>query len=248
MTPNLTEDERAIAEWQMWVPGVGENGQRKLKAATVLISRAGGIGGLVAHELAAAGVGRLILAHAGSLKPSDLNRQLLMRHQAIGQSRIDCAMATLRAANPNVEVIGIPENISADNAERLVAQADLVVSCAPLFEERYRMNAAAVSQRKPYIDCAMYELTGQIATTIPGTSACLACRVPTPPLDWKRQFPVFGAVSGTVGCIGAMEAVKIICGIGEPLSNRLLVFDLRDMRFRVFHTQRRPDCAVCGSL
>ena len=109
------------------------------------------------------------------------------------------------------------------------------------------MNEQAVRQRKPFIDCAMYELTGQIATTIP-RSACLRCRVPSPPEDWKRQFPVFGAVSGTAGCLGAMEAIKLICGIGEPLVNRLLAFDLRDMRFRVFRTKQRPDCPVCGTV
>src|SRR6185295_4590074 len=95
--PELTPEERAVYEWQMWVPGVGEEGQRKLKAATVLISRIGGLGGLVAHELAAAGVGRLILAHAGDLKPGDLNRQLLMRHASLGTPRSECAAATLQA-------------------------------------------------------------------------------------------------------------------------------------------------------
>lgn len=243
--PPLTDEERATYEWQMWVPGIGEDGQRKLKAATVLISRVGGLGGLVAYELAAAGVGRLIIAHAGNLKPGDLNRQLLMRHDALGTSRVDCAAHSLRALNPRTEIVPVPENITTQNASRLVGEADVVVSCAPLFEERYLMNEQAVRLGKPFIDCAMYELTGQVATTIPAKSACLRCRIPSPPEDWKRQFPVFGAVSGTVGCIGAMEAIKLICGIGEPLVDRLLVFDLRDMRFRVFRIRQRPDCPVC---
>jgi molybdopterin/thiamine biosynthesis adenylyltransferase len=245
--PPLTDEERATYEWQMWIPGIGEEGQRKLKAATVLISRVGGLGGLVAYELAAAGVGRLILAHAGNLKLGDLNRQLLMRYDALGRSRIACASETLKTLNPKLDVVAVPENITPQNVERLVRNADVVVSCAPLFEERYLMNEQAVRQGKPIIDCAMYELTGQVATTIPGKSACLRCRVPSPPEDWKRQFPVFGAVSGMVGCIGAIEAIKLICGIGEPLVNRLLVFDLREMRFRVFRTKQRPDCPVCGS-
>jgi molybdopterin/thiamine biosynthesis adenylyltransferase len=245
--PPLTEEELATYDWQMTVPGVGEDGQRKLKGATVLVSRIGGVGGLVAHELAAAGVGRLILAHAGTLKPGDLNRQLLMRHDALGTSRIACAGSTLRSYNPAVDIVEVGENIKANNVERLVDQADVVVCCAPLFTERYLMNEWAVRLGKPFVDCAMYELTGQVATTIPGKSACLACRVPSPPDDWQRKFPVFGAVSGVVGCIGAMEAIKLICGIGEPLTDRLLSFDLRDMRFRVFRTQRRTDCQVCGS-
>ncbi len=245
--PPLTEADRARAEWQMWVPDVGEEGQRRLKAARVLISRVGGIGGLVAHELACAGIGTLVLAHAGNLKPGDLNRQTLMRHDAIGTPRLDCALATLHSVNPDLELIGIAENATEANAEKLVSQADVVVCCAPLFPERFLLNRAAVRQGKPFINCAMYELTGQISSTLPGVSACLACRTPEAPPDWKRQFPVFGAVSGTVGCIGAMEAIKIVCGIGEPLYDRLLSFDLRDMRFRVFHTKRRPDCAVCGN-
>ncbi|MCE9529978.1 MAG: HesA/MoeB/ThiF family protein [Planctomycetes bacterium] len=244
----LTDDERAIYEWQMWVPGVGEDGQRKLKNASVLISRVGGLGGLVAYELAAAGVGRLIIAHAGNLKPADLNRQILMHHDSLGQSRVESATRSLHDFNPRVEVVAVPENINPENAESLTKMADVVVCCAPLFSERFLMNEHAVRQRKPIVDCAMYELTGQITTTIPGRSACLACRVASEPEGWKRQFPVFGAVSGTVGCLGAMEAIKLICGIGEPLTDRLLTFDLRDMRFRIIRTQRRSDCPVCRSL
>lgn len=242
----LTDEERSIYEWQMWVPDFGEAGQRKLKSASVLISRIGGVGGLVAYELAAAGIGRLILAHAGNLKASDLNRQILMRHDSLDASRIECAAQTLRALNPRVEIITVSENINAENARRLVADADVVVSCAPLFSERYLMNEHAVRQGKPFIDCAMYELTGQISTTIPGRSACLECRVPSPPDDWNRRFPVFGAVAATAGCIGAMEAIKLISGIGEPLTDKLLSFDLRNMRFRVFKTRRRPDCPICS--
>jgi molybdopterin/thiamine biosynthesis adenylyltransferase len=246
--PELTPDERETYAWQMRVPGVGEEGQRKLKAASVLISRAGGLGGVAAYELAAAGVGRLILAHAGNIKPGDLNRQLLMTHGALGTSRVECAARRLRELNPRVEVVAIPENPSAANAERLVAMADVVVDAAPLFHERYALNAAAVRQGKPLVEAAMYELSVHVTTVLPGRSACLACRVPEPPPDWSRQFPVFGAVSGTAGCIAAVEVIKLLTGIGEPLADRLLVCDLREMGFRVFRTKRRPDCPVCAQL
>ena len=242
----LTPDERATYEWQMWVPGVGEEGQRKLKAATVLVTRIGGLGGLVAYELAAAGVGRLVLAHAGTVKPADLNRQLLMTHAAIGTSRVECAARRLRELNPRLEVVAIPENVAAANAARLVEMADVIACCAPVFEERFVLNEQCVRQNKPMIDCAMYELTGQLTTILPGRTACLTCRVPAPPATWRRQFPVIGAVSGTVGCLGAMEAIKLITGIGEPLADRLLTFDLRDVRFRTLTTARRSDCPVCG--
>jgi molybdopterin-synthase adenylyltransferase len=244
----LTPEERQTYEWQMWVPGVGEAGQQKLKSASVLITRIGGLGGLAAYELAAAGVGRIVLAHAGVVKRGDLNRQLLMTHAALGTSRVECAARRLRELNPRLDVVAIPENISPANAKRLVGLADVVVCCAPLFEERFALNEQCVRQRKPMVDCAMYELTGQVTTIIPGQTACLACRVPEPPASWSRQFPVFGAVSGAVGCLGAMEAIKVITGIGEPLVNRLLTFDLRDMRFRVVRVARRLDCPTCGSL
>ena len=147
--PELTEFEREVYSWQTTVTGFGEEGQRRLKGATVMISRVGGLGGLVAYELAAAGVGRLVLAHGGNLKPSDLNRQLLMRHDALGQARIGTAVETLKALNPRLEIVAVPENVSEANADELVAQADVVVDCAPLFEERYAMNDACVRLAKP---------------------------------------------------------------------------------------------------
>ncbi len=243
---SLSDAERAMYEWQMWVPGVGEAGQEKLKAARVLISRVGGLGGVVAYELAAAGVGTLVLAHAGNIKPSDLNRQLLMTYAGIGSSRIASAERRLAELNPFVQIIPIAENISPDNAERLVEQADLVVDAAPLFRERFALNAAAVRQGKPMIECAMFELTAQITTILPGQTACLSCRVPSDPPEWKRQFPVFGAVSGMVGCLAAMEVVKLICGLGEPLANQLLNMDLRTMRFHTYRLHRDPGCPVCA--
>lgn len=245
MTAPLTDLEKAIYEWQMWVPGFGEEGQRKLKNATVLISRVGGVGGAAAYQLAAAGIGRLVLAHAGNLKPSDLNRQLLMTEGWLGKPRIESAVRRLRELNPRLEIVAVPENISEANAVRLVGLADLVVDAAPLFEERFLMNREVVRQGKPMIECAMYELEAQITTILPGTTPCLACLCPEKPKDWKRQFPVFGAVSGMIGCLGAMEAVKVLAGLGEPLAGRLLKCDLRRMRFQTLQIRRSPDCAVC---
>jgi len=242
----LTPDEQIAYGWQMSVPGVGEEGQRKLKGASVLISRIGGVGGLVAYELAAAGVGRLVLAHAGNIRPDDLNRQLLMTHAAIGTSRVECAATRLKELNPRIEIIAVPENISPENAERLVSMADVAVCCAPLFEERLLLNRECVRQCKPMVDCAMHELTGQVTTIVPRQTACLACRVPEPPATWQRRFPVFGAVAGVPGCLGAMEAIKLITGIGEPLANQLLSFDLRGMQFRKLRLYRRSECEVCG--
>ena len=140
--PPSGEDRYA---WQEAVTGFGAEGQKRLRDATVLVSRVGGVGGTAAIYLAAAGIGRLILAHAGPLRLDDLNRQILMNTPGLGQSRADVATATLASLNPDVAVEAVPENISPENALSLVRRCDLVVSAAPLFSERLAMNAAAVA-------------------------------------------------------------------------------------------------------
>jgi molybdopterin/thiamine biosynthesis adenylyltransferase len=242
----LTDEERSIYEWQMWVPDFGEEGQRKLKNASVMVSRLGGVGGSVAYQLAAAGIGRLILAHGGLVKPSDLNRQLLVTHDWIGKKRIESVRRRLLDLNPRLEIVAVDENVNEGNAAELVAQADLVVACAPLFPERFAMNRQAVLQSKPLVECAMYDLEAHLTTIVPGKGPCLQCIFPEAPPTWTREFPVFGAIAGTVGCMGAMEAIKTIAGFGETLIGRLLRFDLRDMSFRTFNIERQSNCRVCG--
>lgn len=243
----LTDEERLVYQWQLDVPDFGLTGQERLKGAAVLISRIGGLGGLVAYELAAAGIGRLVLAHAGNITLSDLNRQVLMTHAAVGTSRVACASRRLQELNPRLEIEAVAENISDANAEELVKRVDLVVDCAPLFEERFALNRAAVRQGKPLVECAMYELQVQLTTIIPGRTPCLECLYPERPAGWNRRFPVFGAVSGAVGCLGAMEAIKVLSGFGEPLAGRLLTLDLRNMRYRLLRVSRRKACQVCGA-
>ncbi len=248
MTPGqpLTEAERERFQWQLWVPGFGEEGQRRLKGASVLVSRVGGVGGSVAYQLAAAGVGRLVLAHAGNLRLNDLNRQLLMSTDGVGTPRADLAARRLRELNPTLEIEPVGENISAANVERLVGGVDLVAVCAPTFPERLLMNAVAVRQGKPLVDCAMYEMQAQLTTVIPGLTPCLACLYPAEPPHWKREFPVFGAVAGAVGCLGAMEVIKVLAGLGQPLAGQMLLADLGEMSFQKVVLKRRPDCPVCG--
>lgn len=243
---DLTPEERAIYEWQMWIPGFGEEGQRKLKGASVLISRVGGLGGVVAYQLAAAGIGRLVLAMGGKVKPSDLHRHLQQSHDRIGEPRLPGVVKRLRELNPRVDIVAVEDNVSGDNADGLVAQADVVVDAAPLFTERYALNAAAVRAGKPMVECAMFAMEAHITTILPGRTPCLRCLTPEPPPAWKRQFPVLGAVSGTVGCLGAIEVVKLLTGIGEPLAGTLLAMDLGSMQFRRLKVARREDCPVCG--
>jgi molybdopterin/thiamine biosynthesis adenylyltransferase len=247
-TQPLTDEERAVYRWQFGVPGFGEEGQRRLKAASVLVSRCGGVGGAVAQQLAAAGVGRLVLAHAGNVRPDDLNRQVLMTHDGVGRPRVEVASRRLRELNPRLCVEAVPENVVEGNVAGLVAGVDLVVGCAPLFRERLLLNREAVRQGKPLVDCAMYEFAVQLTTVLPGRPPCLACLYPEEPPAWKREFPVFGAVAGAVGCLGAAEAIKMLAGLGEPLHGKLLLGDLRDMSFQKAALRRRSDCAVCGGL
>ncbi len=232
----------------MWTPGFGEAGQQRLKGARVLVSRVGGVGSVVAYELAAAGVGRLVLAHAGNIKPSDLNRQLLMTTGALGGPRVESAVRRLTELNPHVVLEPVAENIAEGNAADLVSRVDLVASCAPLFEERLLMNREAVRQGKPLVDAAMYDMTAQVMTVLPGRTACLACLYPEVPPAWKREFPVFGAVSGAAACLAAVEAIKILGGVGQPLEGRMILMDLASMNIMARQVQRRPGCPVCGGL
>ncbi len=229
----LTDEEREIWSWQLDVEGFGEAGQERLRAATVLVSRVGGVGSAAAYELAAAGVGRLILAHGGLLQPSDLNRQLLMTHDWIGRPRVESAARRLQELNPRLEVLTIADQITVDNADELVGMADCVVDAAPLFQERLAMNDAAERLGRPVVEAAMYELEASLTVIQPPGTLRFRDLVPEVPAGWQRRFPVFGAVSGTVGCLAAMEAIKLLAGFGEPLFNRLLRLDLRTMNSQV---------------
>ena len=243
---SLTEEERATYEWQMWVPQFGEAGQQALKGATVLVSRCGGVGGAAAYSLAAAGVGKLVLAHSGNLKHSDLNRQILMTHDWLGKPRVQSAARRLKELNPRLEIEAFDENISEENAERLVSRADVIVDAAPLFQERFLMNREAVRQKKPLIECAMFEMEAQLTTIVPGKTPCLECLFPEIPPAWKRQFPVFGAVAATIGSLGALEVIKLLSGVGAPLLGKLLVCNFNEMSFRTLKIKRNPQCRQCG--
>jgi molybdopterin/thiamine biosynthesis adenylyltransferase len=246
--PELSADERDRYRWQLWTPGFGEAGQRRLKAATVFVSRIGGVGGTVAMQLAAAGVGRLVLAHAGDLRLNDMNRQMLMSSECVGEPRIEQAARRLREINPHVALEMIGENVTDANVERLVGESDYVVSAAPLFEERLALNRAAVRRGVPLVDCAMYDLEARLLTVVPGVTPCLACLIESPPAGWKREFPVFGAVSSTIGSLAALEVIKLATGLGEPPAGRLLNCDLGNLSFTSIAVTRRPACPVCGSL
>ncbi len=242
----FSEDELKIYEWQLDLPGFGREGQERLKNATALVSRVGGLGGAVCYSLAAAGIGRMILAHAGPLRANDLNRQILMTHAHVGLPRVTRAAQRLRDLNPYVEVEAHDCNITTENARDLVGRSDIVFDCAPIFPERFAMNRACVELGKPMIEAAVFGMEGQVTTVLPQRSPCLACLYPEDPPAWKRRFPVLGAVSALAAAIAATEGVKVLTGLGETLAGTLLYFNAATMSFRRIPIARRPDCAVCG--
>ena len=242
----LSELDRAIYEWQLDVPDFGEEGQCKLRQSTALVSRIGGLGGALAFQLAAAGIGKLIIVHAGNLRKDDLNRQILMRWNGIGKPRVESAAQTLSAFNPKIEVETVNENFSEENAEELVARANIVFDCAPLFEERFLMNRECIRQSKPLIDCAMYNLEGHVFPIVARQTPCLACLFPETPPHWKRRFPVIGAVSALIANLGAIEGLKLLADFGESNLGKMIHLDASSMEMRKIEVKPRPNCPVCG--
>ncbi len=244
----ISDQDRAIYEWQLDVPGMGEAGQSKLRKATALVSRVGGLGGPLCFSLAAAGIGKILIAHAGNLRLDDLNRQILMSYDGLGKPRTETAKETLRRFNPGIEVEVLPENISESNVVDLVDQSDIVFGAAPLFEERLLLNRECVRRRVPLIDCAMFNMEGHVIPIIPGETPCLACLYPEIPKHWKRRFPVIGAVSALAANLGAVEGIKLLTGIGEVQRGKMVFFDAGTMNFQKITIKKNSDCAICGDL
>jgi molybdate transport system substrate-binding protein len=232
---------------QLSLPGFGMAEQRRLAESTVLIAGIGGLGGATATYLAAAGVGRLVLFHPGRLERPDLNRQTLMTPSGLGQLRVDCAAEDLRRHYPEVAVVAVPEPITADKTPPFLVQADVVVDARHNFPERLLLNRLCVERGVPMVEAAMNGAEGQVSVVRPGQTACLACRYGDGDPGWEPLgFSVLGAVSGTVGCLAAIEAIKVVTGWGAPLGDRLLTFDLEHMVFQRLRTTRDPCCPVCS--
>jgi molybdopterin/thiamine biosynthesis adenylyltransferase len=243
----LTPTEIETYHRQMMLPNFGEAGQQKLRQATVLVTGVGGLGGTAALYLAVAGVGRLILVRGGDLRQDDMNRQILMTDDWVGKPRVIKAKETLSAINPNVEIEAIPEYVTPENVDSLVLQADVALDCAHNFEERDLLNAACVRWRKPMVEAAMNGMEAYLTTIIPGQTPCLSCIFPEKP-DWdRRSFGVLGAVSGTLACLTALEAIKVITGFEKPLLSELLTMDLGGLNFAKRRPYHDPHCPVCGN-
>jgi molybdopterin/thiamine biosynthesis adenylyltransferase len=227
------------------LPGFGEEAQQKLKDATVLVTGVGGLGGTAALYLAVAGVGRLVLVRGGDLRLDDMNRQVLMTHDWVGKPRVYKAQETLEAINPDIWVDAVFDYVTPENVDELVRSADVALDCAHNFDERNLLNAACVRWGKPMIEAAMNDMEAYLTTIIPGETPCLSCLFPEKP-DWDRRgFGVLGAVSGTLACLTALEAIKVITGFGEPLASQLLTMDLARADFAKRRPYHDPECPVC---
>ncbi len=244
--PELTPAELERYRRQIMLPGFGLEAQRRLRASTALVSGVGGVGGTAALYLAVAGIGKLVFAHYGNLTLSNLNRQILMAHRWIGKNRNKCARATIHRLNPEVEVEILSERVSEANVERLLEGVQIALDARPNFPERRILNAACVRRGIPMIEGAMHGMQAYLTPIVPGKTPCLHCLYPEDP-EWEELgFPVLGAVSGLLGCLMALEAIKLLTGYGEPLLNRMLLYDASDMRFWKVSLQRDPGCPVCG--
>lgn len=243
---HLTPTELERYRRQIMLPGFGEEAQKRLKSSTVLVTGVGGLGGTAALYLAVAGVGRLILVRGGELRLDDMNRQILMTDDWVGKPRVFKAKETLEEINPDVQVDAIFEYVTPENVDTLVQAADIVLDCAHNFIERDLLNAACVQWDKPMVEAAMNDMEAYLTTIVPGETPCLSCIFPEKP-DWdKRGFGVIGAVSGTLACLTALEAIKLLAGIGKPLLSQLLTMDLGSLEFAKRRPYHDPNCPVCS--
>lgn len=245
----LTDADRRKFQRQMSIAGFGEPAQTRLKNSAALVTRAGGLGGTLALYLAAAGIGRLTLLHGGNVTPTNLNRQILMTADWIGKPRAQKLRERLLAFNPDLNLTVVPENPGDANLGEYVPRVDLLCDCPPTFEERFALNRASVRFQKPMIEAAMNGMEGHLTVLAPGRTPCLQCLYPEAPPDWSgTAFPVLGAVSGALGCLAAIEAIKMLTGFGQPLLGEMLAFDTERHEYRKYKLRRDPACTVCGHL
>jgi len=221
--------------------------QQRLKNSTALVAGIGGVGGTAALYLAVAGIGKMIFAHSGNLTLSNMNRQVLMRDDWVGKSRVVQGMKSIEDINPEVEVEVHDERTSDANIEKLLRGVNIALSARPNFHERRVLNAACVKKNIPLIEAAMNGMEGYIFNILPGLTPCLNCLYPEDGPEWEELgFPVLGAVSGMLGCIVSIEAIKLLTGYGKPLMSQMLAFNTIDMEFRKYAVHKNPECGVCG--
>jgi molybdopterin/thiamine biosynthesis adenylyltransferase/rhodanese-related sulfurtransferase len=232
------------------LPEVGESGQEKLLGSKVALIGAGGLGSPVAMYLAAAGVGTLGLIDFDDVDVSNLQRQILHGHDRIGRPKVESARQTLEAINPDVEVIGHRVRLEAGNVLALLGGFDVIVDGADNFPTRYLVNDASLHLRKPVVHGSIFRFEGQVSVFDPYKGPCYRCLFPLPPPPELApdcaEAGVLGVLPGIIGSIQAIEALKLLLGVGESLVGRLLVYDALEQTFDQVRLRRDPDCPACS--
>ena len=232
------------------LPEVGEAGQAKLLDAKVLLIGAGGLGSPSAYYLAAAGVGTLGIVDMDVVDVSNLQRQILHTNDRVGMPKVDSARQTLSALNPDIKIVGYQERVSSENIMQLIADYDVVVDGCDNFPTRYLVNDACVMAKKPNVHGSIFQFEGQATVFYPGKGPCYRCLFPEPPPPGAapscQEAGVLGVLPGLVGCVQALETIKVVLGIGKPLIGRMVYFDTLSMELRIHKLRKDPDCPVCG--
>jgi len=225
-------------------------GQEKLLAAHALIIGAGGLGSPAAFYLASAGIGRITLVDNDTVDLTNLQRQILHTTERVGQPKVASGKATLAQINPEVEVVALQERVAGERLDELVASASVVLDCSDNFATRHAVNRACVAHRVPLVSGAAVRFDGQISVfDARGGGPCYSCLFPE-----DQQFEevncgtmgVFAPLVGIIGSMQAAEALKVVAGIGEALTGRLLLLDARSMEWSSIRFARNPACSVCG--
>jgi molybdopterin/thiamine biosynthesis adenylyltransferase/rhodanese-related sulfurtransferase/molybdopterin converting factor small subunit len=249
-SPALSGDEIKRYSRHLIMPEIGMDGQRKLKAASVLCIGAGGLGSPVAMYLAAAGIGTLGIVDFDVVDFSNLQRQVIHGTPDVGRPKLHSAKERVQAINPNVHVELYETALSSQNALKLFEPYDVVIDGTDNFPTRYLVNDACVLTRKPNAYGSIFRFEGQASVFATKEGPCYRCLYPEPPppglVPSCAEGGVLGVLPGVVGLIQATEAVKLILGIGEPLIGRFLIYDALRMRFRELKLQKDPACPVCG--
>lgn len=247
----LDTDELARYARQIRLPQLGLEGQRRLKAASVLIVGAGGLGSPAALYLAAAGVGRIGIADGDRVDPSNLHRQILHGDADTGLPKVDSARDTLHAINPHVVVETIASHLTRENALDVVARYDVVIDGTDNFAAKYLLSDACVLTNRPLVYGSVDRFEGQLSVLATRNGPCYRCLFPEPPAAGSvrscAEAGVLGVLPGIVGTLQATEALKLAANIGETATGRLLLIDALSMRFRSVGVERDPDCPACGT-
>ena len=250
MLPQLSHAEILRYSRHLLIPEVGLEGQRKLKAASVLVIGTGGLGSPVSLYLAAAGVGRIGLVDYDVVDYSNLQRQVIHGTASLGKLKVESARDRMLDINPDIHVEVYNEPFTSANAMRIAQDYDIIIDGTDNFPTRYLSNDVAVLLGKPNIYGSIYRFDGQASVFDARRGPCYRCLFPEPPppglVPTCAEGGVLGVLPGTIGTIQATEALKLILGIGEPLIGRLLLFNALDMSFEYVRLRKNPNCKICG--